>query len=335
MRAVGFHVGRPANHSEALVDLDLPQPVPGPRDVLVRVGAAGVNPIDCKLRMRVTPEAGQAKILGYDAAGTVVAVGSEASLFVPGDEVFYAGSMQRQGSNAEFQAVDERLIGRKPTSLDFAAAAALPLTSITAWEMLFEKFRITRSLDSKGVFLVIGGAGGVGSILIQLARQLTGLTIVATASRTESVQWCLDMGAHHVIDHHKSLQDQLAQLGLASVDYVASLTASDQHIDAVIAMTSVFGQICVIDDLTKINIAEMKRKSLTLHWEFMFARSNNRTVDMAEQGAILNEVARLVDEGTLRTTLHEEIKGLSAENLRAAHVRQESNGSIGKLVIGY
>lgn len=335
MRAVGFQISRPADHSEALVDFDLPQPVPGRRDVLVKVSAAGINPIDCKLRMRVTPEPGQPKILGYDAAGTVVAVGSDVSLFRRGDLVFYAGSMQRPGANAEFQCVDERLVGRKPQNLDFAAAAALPLTSITAWEMLFEKFRITRSPESKGVLLVVGGAGGVGSILVQLARQLTGLTIVATASRAETVQWCLDMGAHHVIDHRKPLQKQLAGIGVASVDYAACLTASDQHIDAVVALMNVFGQICVIDDLTTINIAEMKRKSLSLHWEFMFARSNNQTVDMAEQGAILNEIARLVDSGTLRSTLFETLEGFSAEQLRSAHIRQESGSSIGKLVVRY
>ena len=333
MKAVGFHVNRPATEAEALVDLELPEPSPGARDLVVRIDASGLNPIDTKLRMRVTPEPGQAKVLGYDAVGTVVAVGSEARLFNVGDAVFYAGSMLRQGSNAQLQVVDERLVGRKPASLDATAAAALPLTAITAWEMLFHKFRLPRGGQKQGVLLVLGGAGGVGSILIQLARQLTGLTVVATASRPESRQWCLEMGAHHVIDHKGSLGEQLTALGIGGVDYTACLTASDQHIDAVVALTNPFGEACVIDDLTRLDFAAAKRKSMTLHWEFMFARSNFQTADMDEQGKLLNEVADLVDRGVLRSTLAEVVEGLSAYNLRQAHLRQESGRSIGKLAI--
>lgn len=333
MKAVGFQVNLPATEVDALVDLELPEPKPEPHDLIVRIQASALNPVDTKLRLRVVPTPNQPKVLGYDAVGTVVGVGSEVTLFKVGDQVFYAGSMQRQGSNAELQAVDERLVGRKPTSLDVAAAAALPLTAITAWEMLFEKFRLPRDRVASGVLLVLGGAGGVGSILIQLARQLTGLTIVATASRQESRQWCLEMGAHHVIDHAKSLAEQLAALGIAGVDYTACLTASDQHIDAVVAMANPLGEVCVIDDLTRIDFGAAKRKSLTLHWEFMFARSNFQTEDMGMQGKILGEVADLVDRGLLRSTVEEVIDGLSAENLRRAHLRQESARSIGKLVI--
>ncbi|UDF32540.1 UNVERIFIED_ORG: zinc-binding alcohol dehydrogenase family protein (plasmid) [Roseateles sp. XES5] len=335
MHAVGFQASHPATHPEALQDFDLPVPVPGPRDLLVKVAAAAVNPIDCKLRMRLKPEPGKPKILGFDAAGIVEAVGSAVTSFKPGDAVYYAGSMQRDGSNAEYQLVDERLVGHKPETLDFATAAALPLTCLTAWELLFEKLNVSAGGTANRRLLVVGGAGGVGSALIQIARQLTDLTVIATASRPDSAAWCRDLGAQHVIDHNQPMPSQLEALGIDQIDYTASLTASDQHMETIVALTRPFGQICVIDDLSTVNIGEMKRKSLSLHWEFMFAKSNYGTGDLASQGKILNTVAGLVDKGVFRSTVNTVIDGLSSANVREAHAQQEAGRTIGKTVLRY
>ena len=335
MHAVGFQANHPAAHPESLQDFDLPVPAPGPHDLLVKVAAAAVNPVDCKLRMRLTPEPGKPRILGFDAAGVVEAVGSAVTSFKLGDAVYYAGSMQRNGSNAEYQLVDERIVGHKPAKLDFATAAALPLTCLTAWELLFEKLNVSAGETANRALLVVGGAGGVGSALIQIARQLTDLTVIATASRPDSTAWCRDLGAHHVIDHSQPMPAQLKALGIDHVDYTASLTASDQHMESIIAMARPFGQICVIDDLSTVNIGEMKRKSLSLHWEFMFTKSNHGTSDLASQGRILNTIAGLIDKGTFRSTVNTVIEGLSAVNLRMAHAEQEAGRTIGKTVLRY
>lgn len=332
MKAIGYHACLPVSQPDALVDLNLPHPQPGPRDLLVAVQAVSVNPVDVKLRGNAAPTDGQARVLGFDAAGVVTAVGDKVTLFAPGDRVFYAGALNRPGSNAQFQLVDERIVGPMPQSLDFAQAAAMPLTAITAWEMLFDRLGGHDTRTDQGL-LVIGGAGGVGSMMIQLARQLTGLTVIATASRPESRAWCLDMGAHHVVDHRWKLPPQLAAIGWSQVDLVASLTNSDQYLAVYPDIVAPQGRIALIDDPSGFDIMAFKRKSITVAWEFMFTRSLFQTRDMAAQHDLLAQVSRLVDAGTLRTTLATRGGPITAATLRAAHAGVESGRSIGKTVL--
>lgn len=332
MKAVGYRRNLPITEPEALLDLELPKPVPGPRDLLVSVQAISVNPVDVKVRAGVAPPAGEAKVLGWDAAGIVEAVGGEASLFRPGDHVFYAGSIARPGTNAQFHLVDERIVGRKPGSLGMAEAAALPLTSITAWELLFDRLGVARPGGS-GQLLILGAAGGVGSILIQLARQLTDLTVIATASRPETRDWCLGLGAHHVVDHHAPLKDGLAAIGIDQVSHVASLNATAQHFPAIVEVIAPQGRLALIDDPKVLDIVPLKRKSVSVHWELMFTRSLFTTPDIQAQHDLLNEVARLVDAGTLRTTLTQTLGTIDAANLRRAHALIESGTSRGKAVL--
>lgn len=334
MKAVGYRSPMPITSDLSLVDLDLPVPVPGPRDLLVRIQAVSVNPVDTKVRTGVTPPAGETKVLGWDAAGVVVATGAEVSLFKPGDEVYYAGAIDRPGTNSEFHAVDERIAGRKPASLSFVQAAALPLTAITAWELLFDRLGVPYgSRNQEGVLLVINGAGGVGSILIQLARRLTGLTVVATASRPETVAWVKEMGAHHVIDHRRPLDEGLAALGVGEAAYVASLSGTAGHLPAIQKLVAPQGKVALIDDPGVLDIAPFKRRSVSVHWEFMFTRSLFGTADMIRQHQLLDEVAALVDAGVLRTTLRSESGPINAANLRRAHAVVESGTAIGKLVL--
>ena len=328
MHAIGY---RRAGAGENLVDLELEEPKPRPRDLLVSVKAVSVNPVDVKLRAHAAPAEGQARVLGFDAAGVVEAVGSEVTLFRPGERVWYAGAIDRPGSNADYQVVDERIVGKMPASLDFAAAAALPLTSITAWELLFDRMKVGRGGGAGESLLVVGGAGGVGSMLVQLARRLTQLHVIATASRPESESWCRELGAHEVIDHREPMD---AQLGGRAVRYVAALTGTQQHAPMFAKILAPFGCIAVIDDPPALDIVPFKRKSATVAWELMFTRSLFQTQDMIEQHRLLTEVARLVDEGTVRTTMRERLEGLSAANLRTAHARVESGRTIGKVVIG-
>ena len=304
MKAVGYYRSLPIESAEALVDLDLPAPIPGPRDLQVRVEAVSVNPVDIKMRARATPPAGEARILGWDAAGIVEAVGAEVALFKPGDAVFYAGALDRPGSNSALHLVDERIVGRKPASLSFAEAAALPLTAITAWELLFDRLGIPYGVKTQeGALLIINGAGGVGSILIQLARRLTGLTVIATASRPETIEWAQAMGAHHVIDHRKPLDAELKAIGIPQVHYVASLSNTEDHLKAIAEALAPQGKLALIDDPAVLDIVPFKRKSISVHWEFMFTRPLFGTTDMAAQHRLLDEVAALVDAGVLRTTL--------------------------------
>ncbi|MET0368051.1 MAG: zinc-binding alcohol dehydrogenase family protein [Methylobacterium sp.] len=334
MRAVGYRKSLPITQDEALVDLDLPQPEPGPRDLLVKVEAISVNPVDTKVRRRAEPEAGGTKVLGWDAAGTVVATGAEVTEFAVGDAVFYAGDLGRPGTNAQFHCVDARIVGRKPESLDWAQAAALPLTAITAWETLLDRLDTGRPVPGAApALLIVGGAGGVGSIAIQLARQLTDLTVIATASRPETAQWCRDLGAHHVVDHGKPLAAEVAALGIGAPGLVFSTTNTDLHLAAIAELIAPQGRFALIDDPESLDISVLKRKSLSLHWEFMFTRSMFATADIAEQGRLLNEVARLVDEGRLRTTLGENYGRIDAENLRRAHALIESGRAKGKIVL--
>jgi len=332
MRAVGYRDSLPINHPEALIDLDLPIPTPGERDLLVEVAAVSVNPVDVKIRAGVRPPPGEAKVLGWDAAGVVREVGSAVTLFKPGDRVWYAGSIARPGTDAHFHAVDERIVGRMPETLTFAEAAAPPLTAITAWELLFDRLEIARGA-SGGSLLIIGGAGGVGSMLIQIARRLTDLKVIATASRPETRAWCLDLGAHHVIDHTKPFGPQLAAIGAPEVENVASLTATDVHFADIVSVTAPQGAIAVIDDPATLDVIPLKRKSLSLRWELMFTRSLFQTPDMIAQHRLLNEVADLVDRGALRTTLTENFGSINAANLRRAHALIESGRARGKIVL--
>jgi len=280
MKAVGYRKSLPVDHPEALIDLDLPRPEPRGRDLLVAVRAVSVNPVDYKVRLRAAPPPGEVKVLGFDAAGIVEEVGPECRLFRPGDAVFYAGDIKRPGTDAEYHLVDERIVGRKPETLDYPAAAALPLTSITAWEMLFDRLGVQRDGGSGASILVIGGAGGVGSILIQLARRLTALTVIATASRPETRDWCLTLGAHHVVDHGAGLVAGIAALDSPPVAYVASLTHTDRHFAAVAEVVAPQGKVALIDDPEPIDVRILKTKSVSLHWEMMFTRSMFQTPDM-------------------------------------------------------
>lgn len=328
MKAFGYER---AGSADVLTAIDTARPAIGPRDLLVAVKGVSVNPVDVKLRAAAAPEGG-ARILGFDAAGIVVETGAEVTAFKPGDEVFYAGDVTRPGTNAELHAVDERIVGRKPASLDFTEAAGLPLTSITAWEILFDSFRLAEGGGAGDSLLVVGGAGGVGSILIQLARKLTGLTVIATASRPETRDWVTRMGAHHVIDHRQPMAEQVAELGLAP-RYVAALTATDTHYPDILKLIAPRGQIALIDDPARLDIAPAKPKAITISWEFMFTRPMFATADMHVQRDLLNRVSALVDDGTLVSTVTEQAGKLGPETLRAAHVRQESGRVIGKQVL--
>ena len=335
MKAVALTRYLPIDDPQSLLDVELPVPTASGHDVLVRVEAISVNPVDTKIRSPKPQVEAEPKMLGYDAAGVVEAVGEHVTLFQPGDEVYYAGDVTRSGSNAQFQLVDERLVGRKPTTLDFAQAAALPLTAITAWELLFD--RMPYSIDMEGntrSLLIIAGGGGVGSIAIQLARHAD-FTVIATASRTETADWCKSMGAHHVIDHRQPLAPQLESLGFKQVDAVLNLADTDRYwevIGEIIAPLGHVGLIVEPSGLLKIG-DPYKAKSIGIHWEMMFARPRFRTADMIEHHRLLGRVASLVDSGELRTTHTETLGSINAANLREAHRRLESGTTIGKLVL--
>jgi NADPH2:quinone reductase len=334
MRAVGYKQSLPIDQAESLIDLEIDKPAPQGRDLLVQVKAISVNPVDTKVRMRAAPKDGEpAKILGYDATGVVAKTGPDVSLFKPGDEVWYAGSIIRPGTNSEYHLVDERIVGVKPKSLDFAAAAALPLTSITAWEMLFDRFAVPRGGGDGKSLLIVGGGGGVGSIAIQLARTLTKLTVIATASRPETQSWCKELGAHHVIDHSKPMAEQLKAAGHRYVDYIFGVTHTDQHFDAIADAIAPQGKFGLIDDPKPFEFSKLKGKSASLHWESMFVRSSFQTPDMVEQHNLLSEVARMVDAGTIRTTVQENLGPINAANLRRAHAMIESGRTRGKIVL--
>lgn len=334
MKAIGYHRPLPLTDPDALVEFERPTPSLRPHDLLVRVEAVSVNPVDVKTRARAAPAADAARILGFDAAGVVERVGEAVTRFRKGDAVFYAGAIDRDGSNAELQAVDARIVGRKPESLTFGEAAALPLTALTAWELLFDRLRVPYGeKTAAGEILVVNGAGGVGSILTQIARRLTGLTVIATASRPETIEWSRAMGAHHVVDHRAPLEEGLKAIGIPEVRYIAGLTGSDQHQASFVAAIAPQGDIALIDDPKTFDIVPFKRKSVGVHWELMFTRSLFGTPDLAEQGRILDEVSALIDDGVLRTTLREDYGPLTAANLRRAHAALESGRTIGKIVL--
>jgi zinc-binding alcohol dehydrogenase family protein len=334
MKAVVYRKNLPLTDPDALLDGDLPASAPGPRDLRVAVRAISINPVDTKVRANTAPPAGEAKVLGWDAAGVVESIGRDVTLFKPGDEVFYAGSIARPGSYAELQLVDERIVGRRPASVSFAEAAALPLTSITAWELLFDRLGVAPGkAPDAGALLIVGASGGVGSILTQLASRLTGLTVIATASRPETRDWCLKMGAHHVIDHRENFASQLKALGHPTVAYVASLTATSSHFESIVEILKPQGKLVLIDDPKVFDINPLKRKSVSVHWEFMFTRSLFETEDMIAQHRLLNEVAALVDAGVIRSTLAHPMGKIDAAHVRQAHALIESGKSHGKIVL--
>lgn len=334
MRAVAYKNPQPISADTSLIDIELPTPVASGRDLLVEVKAVSVNPVDTKVRAGVAPEPGQFKIIGWDAAGIVKAVGADVTMFKPGDEVYYAGAINRDGSNAEFQLVDERIVGAKPKSLDFAAAAALPLTSITAYEVLFDRLRVQQPVAGvANAILVIGGAGGVGSIAIQLARALTDLTVIATASRPETSEWVRQLGAHHVVDHSKPLAAQVQALGLGAPAFIFSTTNTSDHIADIAEIIAPQGRFALIDDPKTLDVKPFKRKSVSTHWELMFTRPLFETADMIEQHKLLSKVAELVDAGKIRTTLTETVGAINAVNLKKAHALVESGKMKGKVVL--
>ncbi|CAH1657798.1 zinc-binding alcohol dehydrogenase family protein [Chelatococcus asaccharovorans] len=334
MKAVGYQTAGARDRDDALVDIDLPRPTPAGRDLLVEVAAISVNPVDTKIRKAVSAEPGEWKVLGWDAVGKVVETGPDVTDFQAGDEVFYAGSLIRPGANSEFHLVDERIVGRKPRTLSNAEAAALPLTSITAWEMLFDRLDVRRPVPgAANAILIIGGAGGVGSIAIQLARVLTDLTVITTASRPETQAWVRDLGAHHVIDHAKPIAAQVAELGIGAPAFVFSTTETHRHLNDIIALIAPQGRFGLIDDPASLDVLGFKRKAVSIHWELMFTRPIFQTADLAEQGKLLNAVSRLIDDGKIRTTVTETLSPINAANLKKAHALLESGRSRGKVVL--
>jgi zinc-binding alcohol dehydrogenase family protein len=331
MKAVGYNT---KGGVEVLTELDIPRPTPGPRDLLVAVKAVSVNPVDTKRRRWEQPStAPDYMILGYDAAGIVESVGSNVSLFKPGDAVFYAGARDRPGSNSEFQLVDERIVGPKPKSLSFAEAAALPLTSITAWEILFDRMKIPYgSKKPSGTLLVLNGAGGVGSMMVQLATHLTGLTVIATASRPETIAWVRDLGAKHVADHSKPLDQAIKAIGFPGVDYIAAITTTPGSGPEIVRAINPQGHITLIDNFDE-SIAPFKEKSLTISWEMMFTRSLFQTADMDAQHRLLCEVSAQVESGVLKSTMTKNFGRITLETLRLAHQAVESGRAIGKMVL--
>ena len=331
MKAIGYNRAGPITAPEALIEFEVETPALGARDLLVEVRGISVNPVDVKIRANIAPDNGT-KVIGYDAAGVIREVGGDVKNFKVGDEVFYAGDITRPGTNSELHAVDEQIVGKKPRSLGFAESAGLPLTSITAWELLFDSLAIKEGEGKGDSLLIIGGAGGVGSILIQLAKKLTGLTVIATASRPETMEWVKKMGADHVINHHESLPDQIKGLGIAPA-YVASLSGTEGHFSAIIEIIKPRGHIALIDDPQSLDIMAGKPKALSFSWEFMFARSMHQTDDMEKQHELLNRVSALIDDGTLISIVTKNFGKISAKTLNVAHARQESGRVIGKNVL--
>ncbi|WP_340156617.1 zinc-binding alcohol dehydrogenase family protein [uncultured Winogradskyella sp.] len=332
MKAIGYKENLPIEDKNALQDIELKMPKATGKDILVEIKAISVNPADYKVRAAMPVEGDDWKVIGWDATGIVKEVGEDVSLFKVGDEVWYAGDFTRQGSYAQYQIVDERIVGKKPSSLSFPEAAALPLTSLTAYEMLFDRLQVSKDDASKSI-LVIGAAGGVGSILVQLAKKLTKLNIIGTASREETTDWLKELGADSVINHRNKLSEEFEKYNLPAPDYVVSLNGTEQHADEIVKVIKPQGRFGFIDDPKTFNIMPFKLKSVSTHWEFMFTRSMFQTEDMIEQHNILNEVSGLIDNGTIKTTLGENFGIINAENLRKAHAFLETGKAKGKIVL--
>jgi NADPH2:quinone reductase len=338
MKAVGYLKALPIERDDALIDIELPRPEAKGSDLLVKVKAISVNPVDTKIRKAVSPDNDEFKVIGWDAVGEVFAVGERVELFKPGDAVWYAGDLTRAGCNAEFQLVDERIVGHVPTSISQAEAAALPLTAITAWELLFDRLQLEQSdgtsKDDDLRILIVGAAGGVGSILTQLAAKLTNATVIGTASRPETQRWVRECGADDVIDHRNPLSAELNRIGISEVSHAICLTHTDQHYDELVKCIAPQGKIALIDDPSRpLDIVKLKAKSVSLHWEFMYTRSMFQTKDMIQQHRLLNKVAELIDAGTLVSTLKSTQGKINAKNLKKAHAQIESGATIGKIVL--
>ncbi|PUA16486.1 zinc-binding alcohol dehydrogenase family protein [Glaciimonas sp. PCH181] len=337
MKAIALTQYLPIDHPESLMDVVLPKPTPDGRDLLVEIKAIAVNPVDTKVRAPKDKIEPAPRVLGWDAAGVVTAVGPDVTRFKVGDKVFYAGDITRPGTNSEYQLVDERIVGSMPASLAFEQAAALPLTAITAWEALFDRLHVpSKPAADKPTqtILIIGGAGGVGSIAIQLAAKVAGLTVIATASRPESEKWVRELGAQHVVNHFGDIPAQLKDLGIANVDYVLILNDTDQHFPTAAAVVAPQGTICsIVENAAPLQIDLLKAKSAGFVWEFMFTRSMFQTPDMAEQGSLLDSVARLIDSKVLVTTMGQVLSPINAANLRLAHATLEAGHVIGKIVL--
>lgn len=332
MKAIGYQKSLPIENELSLQDIELETPTAHGHDILVEVKAVSVNPVDFKIRQAMPAAEGEYKVIGWDATGVVKSVGENVSLFKPGDKVWYAGDITRSGSNAQFQLVDERIVGHMPSSLSYGEAAALPLTSITAWELLFDRLNVAKNDDSKSI-LVIGAAGGVGSIMVQLLKQRTKLNIIASASRAETISWLEDLGADTIVNHRNLLSEEFAAKNLSEVDYVVSLNNTEQHLPEIEKVVKPQGQFALIDDPETLNIVPFKNKSVSVHWELMFTRSLFKTDDMQEQHVILNNLATMIDQGQIKTTVGEHLGKINAANLRKAHQYLESQTAKGKVVL--
>lgn len=332
MKAIGYQKSLPIENELSLQDIELETPTAHGHDILVEVKAVSVNPVDFKIRQAMPAAEGEYKVIGWDATGVVKSVGENVSLFKPGDKVWYAGDITRSGSNAQFQLVDERIVGHMPSSLSYGEAAALPLTSITAWELLFDRLNVAKNDDSKSI-LVIGAAGGVGSIMVQLLKQRTKLNIIASASRAETISWLEDLGADTIVNHRNPLSEEFAAKNLSEVDYVVSLNNTEQHLPEIEKVVKPQGQFALIDDPETLNIVPFKNKSVSVHWELMFTRSLFKTDDMQEQHVILNNVATMINQGLIKTTVGEHLGKINAANLRKAHQHLESQTAKGKVVL--
>ena len=338
MKAIGYQHSLEITQADSLVEFEQSIPSPSGRDLLVKIAAISVNPVDTKIRMKAQPENGEYKVLGWDAVGEVIDVGDAVSIYKKGDKVWYAGDLTRPGTNAEYHLVDERIVGHKPQSITNAEAAAFPLTAITAWELLFDRLQIQQNTaaDTRHhqQILVIGAAGGVGSVLVQLASKLTNALIIGTASRPESQQWVTELGADHVIDHRQPLSDELERIGITNVSHVISLNATEQHFSEIAQVIAPQGKFALIDDpSTPLDISLLKMKSVSLHWEFMYTRSMFATTDMDKQGELLNKIADLIDTGEIKTTMGQHYGTINADNLKRAHADLENGKTIGKIVL--
>jgi len=337
MKAIGFKTSLPIADKESFIAFETPKPIPGKRDLLVKISAVSVNPVDFKIRQNSAKDTvlETPKIIGWDAVGIVEAVGENVRLFEVGDPVFYAGDITKQGSNAEYQVIDERIVGKKPTSLSIEEAAVIPLTGLTAWEILFDRIRINPEKDKGKSILIIGGAGGVGSIAIQLAKKIAGLMVIATASRPETIDWCKQQGADFVVDH-KDLVASVREAGFEYVDFIVDFVDTNAYWDTMVELIKPQGHIASITGSSDpVALNKLKNKSASFSWELMYTRSMFETDDMQEQHNILNKIADLLDEGILKTTLNETLSGLTPENFKRAHELLESGKTIGKIAIKF
>lgn len=337
MKAIGFKTSQLITAQDSFIEFETAKPIPGPNDLLVKINAISINPVDFKIRQNsaVNTVLETPKIIGWDAVGIVEAIGESVNLFKVGDEVYYAGDITKQGSNAEYQIIDQRIVGRKPKALTNSEAAVMPLTGLTAWEILFDRIRINPEKDKGKTVLIIGGAGGVGSIAIQLAKKIAGLTVIATASRPETIAWCKKQGADYVVDH-KDLISSVRELGFQHVDFILDFVDTNSYWDIMVELIKPQGHIASITGSSDpIALNKLKNKSASFSWELMYTRSMFQTDDMIEQHNILNKIADLLDNGTLQSTLNETLSGLTSDNLKKAHQLLESGKTIGKIAIKF